>query len=189
MLIFWKNDLCIKTVVAIIIRKIIISPIVVKMLNKYCYIAHNGLLKLSVFILWFVILEILHVNFTTSLQSLLYLCLVLSGFLKHNRNFTCGKSLFLDKTLTRYHHRTMLTWVQNEKFIASWIHRISNIRVQTTGRHPFLILHHPPTLEASSLPIKTIFPLKISHSWIPYHQSFFVIIDFVARRHCSVKKY
>ena len=97
----------------------------------------------------------LHVNFTKNLQSLLYLCLILSLFVKQNRNFPCVKSRFWDKTLTYYNHRTMSTWVQSKKSIAAWIHCIRNKGVQAPGRPSFLTLHHPTTLEDSTRQTKT----------------------------------
>ena len=89
----------------------------------------------------------LHVNVTTNLQSLIYIFLVLLGFVNYNRKLTCGKLLFWDKTLTHYHHRTMSTWSEYEKSISAWIHHIMRKIIQAPGRPPFLTLHHRPTLE------------------------------------------
>ena len=45
---FLKNDLCIKTIVAIIFRKGTLGPIAVKNANKYFFIVHNFRLKLLI---------------------------------------------------------------------------------------------------------------------------------------------
>ena len=107
-------------------------------------------------IISFQILFFLHINITTTFQSLIYICLVLSGCINYNRKFPCGNSLFRDKILTCYHHRIMSTWFQYQKSIASWIHHINNKRIQAPGRLPFFALHHPPTLEAYTRPTKNI---------------------------------
>ena len=98
---------------------------------------------------------LIHVNATTNLQSLMYICLVISVCVKQRSEFICGNSLLRVKTLTCYLHRTMYTWVKFEKAIAAWPHRISTKRIQTPGCTPFLIIHHPPTLEASINPTKS----------------------------------
>ena len=54
----------------------------------------------------------------------------------------------------------MPTWVQYEKFKAAWINCIRNKRIKVPGRPPFLTLHHPPTLEASTCPTKNYFSFK-----------------------------
>ena len=95
-----------------------------------------------------------HVNVTTSFQSLIYLCLVLSGCVKHSRKLLCENSLFWDNKLARYLHHTMTTWGQSEKSIAAWIHHIRIKMIQYPGLPPFLVLHLPPTLEASTRPTK-----------------------------------
>ena len=46
----------------------------------------------------------------------------------------------------------MYMWGQTEKFIAAWIHHISNIRIKAPRHPPFLTLIHPPNLEASTRP-------------------------------------
>ena len=104
-------------------------------------------------------LKKLHVNVTTNLQSLLYLCLVLSGCVKHNRKFPCGNLLFRDRKLTRYHHCTISTWVQSENSIAEWLQHIRNKSIQAPWRPPLINVHPPPTPEASTFPIK-ILPYK-----------------------------
>ena len=43
-------------------------------------------------------------------------------------------------------------WVPGTQF--NRIHRIRNKMIHPPGIHPFLTLHHPPTLESSNLPIK-----------------------------------
>ena len=75
----------------------------------------------------------------------------------HSTKFACGKSLFLEKILMCYLHHTMYTWGQSEKSIASWIRRIRDKRIQDPGRPPFLMPHHPPNLEPSTLLIKKMF--------------------------------
>ena len=71
-----------------------------------------------------------------------------------------------------YHHRIISTWVQYEKSIAAWIHHINNNKILAPGRPPFLTLHHPLTIEAStcsykhctqldSLPSKTLHNIGI----------------------------
>ena len=99
-------------------------------------------------------------NVTTNLQSLLHLYILISGFAKHKIKFPCGNSLFQDKTLTHYHNCNMSTWYQYEKSISSWIHFISNKRIQAPGHHPFLLLNHPPTFEASNHQTKNNFLQK-----------------------------
>ena len=42
----------------------------------------------------------------------------------------------------------MFTWGQYEKAIVPWIYRIRTKRIQASGRHPLLTLHHLPNLEA-----------------------------------------
>ena len=91
---------------------------------------------------------------TKNLQILLCLCLVISGFLKHNRTFPCGNSLFRDKILTHYHHYTMSTWGQSERAISAWIQRIMTKRIHSPVRPPFFTIHHPPTLEDPTCPTK-----------------------------------
>ena len=93
-------------------------------------------------------------NVTTNLQIILYLCFLLSGYVKHNRKFHCGNSLFLENMLMCYLHRTMSTWVQYDKYISAWIHRIRNKSTQAPGRPTLLTLHHPPNLEDSTNPTK-----------------------------------
>ena len=111
--------------------------------------------KITSFKLWFVdILKKIHLNITTNLQSLLYLCLLISGSVKHDSKFTCGNSLYQYKTLTRYLHRTMYTWSQYEKSISAWVHHNSNIRIQAPGCPPFLTLHHPTTIKIYTCPTK-----------------------------------
>ena len=51
----------------------------------------------------------------------IYLCIVISGFVKPISKFSSGNSVFWDKTLTRYLQRTMSTWGQSEKSIYPWI--------------------------------------------------------------------
>ena len=57
-------------------------------------------------------------------------------------------------TLTRCIHRNIYTWVQYEKAISTWLQHIRTKIIQAPGCHPFLTLHHPPTLEASTWPTK-----------------------------------
>ena len=71
-------------------------------------------------------------------------------------NFPCGNSLLRDTTLTCYHHRTMYMWVKTEKYIY-----ISNIRIKAQGSSPFLKIHHPLTLDSSTLRTKNNVPKKI----------------------------
>ena len=59
-----------------------------------------------------------------------------------------------ERYLTHYLHNTISTWIQFEKSIASWIHHINNKSIKAPGRHPFITIHHPPTLEASNWPDK-----------------------------------
>ena len=117
-----------------------------------------------------------HVNVTTNLQSFLYIFLVLSVCVKHNRTFAYGNSLLRDKKLTHYHHHTMSTWGQNEKSIKAWIRCIRNISIKALGHNPSLKLQQSPTLEASNRLTKTIVPPKFSHSWIPSHWNFFITL-------------
>ena len=79
MLIFLEN-LCVKIVVAVILLKSNNKAYFRENVNLYCYIVHNVCLKL--YIMFF--FQKLNVIVTTHLQSLLYLCLVLSYFVKHN---------------------------------------------------------------------------------------------------------
>ena len=116
------------------------------------------------------------VNVTTNVQSLLYLCLVLSGFVKHNRNFPCQNLLLWDRTPTRYNYRIMSTWGKYEKSIKSWVQCIRNKRIKAPGRPHFFILHHPPTLEASTFPTEIMVPTKIAHSWISSHWNLFITL-------------
>ena len=94
----------------------------------------------------------IYVADTKKLQSLLYLCLVLSGCVEHSRKSLCVNSLFLDKKLTRYLHKIISKWGQCEKCIDAWIHLIRAKRIEAPGLLPFLTLHHPPTLEGSACP-------------------------------------
>ena len=130
----------------------------------------------------------IYVNVTTNLQSFLYLCLVNSGCVKHNMKFPAGNSLFQDKTLTCYHHCTISTWGQSEKSIVSWIYCIRNKKIQAPGRPPFLALHHPATLEASTYPTKSLVPAKKSHSWILSHRNFFITLACGIRVLCIATK-
>ena len=57
-------------------------------------------------------------------------------------------------TLTRCIHRNIYTWFQYEKAISTWLQHIRTKIIQAPGCHPFLTLHHPPTLEASTSPTK-----------------------------------
>ena len=117
-----------------------------------------------------------HVNVTTSLKNLLYLCLVFPGYIKHNRKFPCGNSIFQDKTVMYYIHHTMSMWGQYDKSIAACIHHISVKRIQAPGRPPFLTIHHPPTFESSTRPTKNSCSPKIAHGWIPSHWNFFITL-------------
>ena len=121
-------------------------------------------------------LKKIHFNFTTNLQSLLYIYPVLSGCVDRNRKFPCGNSLIWYKTLTHYHRHTMSKWGQSDKYIAAWIHHISNKMIQAPGLPPFLTLYHALTLEAFNCPTKTIVPKIIAHSWIPSHRNFFITL-------------
>ena len=134
----------------------ILRPTVVKQINWLCYIVNNSCLKFLFSKLWFVdiIIKNLHINAATNLYILLYICLVLSGCVKHSSKLPCEKTLFWAKTSTRKLHRTMSTWGQSEKSIAAWIHFISTKRIQDPGRTPFLTLYHTYNLEASTLPTK-----------------------------------
>ena len=96
----------------------------------------------------------MHVNVTTNLQNILYLCILLSGCFKYNRNLPCENSLFLKKTLTCYLHCTISMWGQTEKSMAAWLHHIRNIQIRAPRRPPLLMLHHPPKFDASTLPTK-----------------------------------
>ena len=86
-----------------------------------------------------------HVNVTTSLKNLLYLCLIFSGYVKHNRKFPCGNSIFQDKTVMYYIHHTMSMWGQYEKATSAFIHHIRTKMIQSQGHPPFLTIHHSPT--------------------------------------------
>ena len=94
------------------------------------------------------------------IQSLLYICLVLSGCVKHSMKFPCGISILQYKTLTQYIHHTISTWEQYEKTISSWIHRIRTIRIHYPRRLNFLILHYSQTLEDSTCPTKRSYSSK-----------------------------
>ena len=74
-----------------------------------------------------------------------------------------------------YLRRTIATWVQSDKSIASFLYCIINKSIQAPGRPPLLTLHHPPTLEASTCPTRKpcssknstqfdILPLDLLHS-------------------------
>ena len=106
-----------------------LRTIVIKNVNQFCYIVQNFHLKHLVLKLWFVyiLLTKLHVNVTKHLQSPLYLCLVLSGCVKHGSKSPCGNYLLRDNTLTHYLQNTMSMWSQFEKSKAAWIHLIRNI--------------------------------------------------------------
>ena len=95
-----------------------------------------------------------HDNVTTNLQSLLYICLVLSGYVKQRSNFPCGNSLFEVHILMRYLRCNISTWGKSEKAISTWLHRIRTKRIHPPGRHHFLTLHRPSTFEASPCPTK-----------------------------------
>ena len=113
----FENYLCIKTVVAVIF----IQRNNRAHFRQKCKLVLLHFSKCSPEIISFHIMVCYfkkHVNVTTNFQSLIYLCLVPSVFVKHNINFPCGNSLFQDKTSTHYHHCTMSTWVQSEKSIA-----------------------------------------------------------------------
>ena len=45
-------------------------------------------------------------------------------------------------------------WIQSEKAIPAWIHRIRTKSIQAPGRPPFLTIHHLSTLESSTCPNK-----------------------------------
>ena len=108
-------------------------------------------------------------NMLTSIKKFkVFFFFVLSGWGKNNRKFSCCNSLFSGKTLTYYPHCTISMWGQYEKSIVACIHFIRNERVQAPGCPPFLTLHHPPTLEASTHTTKTIqlysLPLVLFHN-------------------------
>ena len=67
-----------------------------------------------------------------------------------------GTRFSKDKTLTRYHHCTISTWVQSENSIAEWLQHIRNKSIQAPWHPPIFTLNHPPTLEASTCPTKRI---------------------------------
>ena len=142
----------------------------------------------------------LHVNVTTNLQSLIYIFLVLLGFVNYNRKLTCGKLLFWDKTLTHYHHRTMSTWNEYEKSISAWIHRIRTKRIQAPGRPSLLTLNHPPTLEAStcatemsclpkiytqldSLPLKLLNNIGMRNVGLVHHNKLKLVLVQITQHH------
>ena len=108
------------------------------------------------------------------MKSILFPCLGFLGCVNNIRKLSFENSLFWDKTLTRYYHCTISTWDLSKKSTSSWLHSFRTKRTQAPGRPPFLTLNHPPTLEASTRPTKTIVPTKIAHSWIPSHRTFFI---------------
>ena len=61
---------------------------------------------------------------------------------------------FWDQTLTCCIHCTMSTWVQSEKSIGTSLHGIRNKTIHPPGRPPFIMIYHPPTLEAYTCPTK-----------------------------------
>ena len=115
----------------------------------------------------------LRVSATTNLQSLVYLCLVISSCVKKRRKFPCGNSLFRFHTSMYYLHRTISTWLKYDKSIGAYIHCIRTKSIQAPGYPPFLTLNHPPNLEASNFLTKIIFSPKIAHSLIPSYRTFF----------------
>ena len=75
----------------------------------------------------------------------------MSGCFNHSGKFPSGNSLFWDKTSTFYLHHTIFMWGKSGKAISSWVHGIRTKRIHVPGRPPFLTLHHPNNLEASTL--------------------------------------
>ena len=109
----------------------------------HCSQCSPEIISFQIMICWHS-LKKLHVNATKNMQSLLYICFLLSGCVKYNKKFPCGKSLFREKTLTHYHHRTMSGLSQYKKYIAAYIHCRSTKNIQATGRPPLIMIHHPP---------------------------------------------
>ena len=135
--------------------------ILIKNVNQFCYIVHNACPKSLVLILWFVgIILKLNINVTKQFPSLLYIYPVLSGCVKYNSKLPCSNLLFREKTLTCYIYHTMSTWRKSEKSIPAWIHHIRTKNIQAPWRRPILMLHHPPTLEASIRLTKKSFSSK-----------------------------
>ena len=73
-------------------------------------------------------------------------------------------------------HRNIPTWSQSEKSIAAYIHHIRNKSIQDPGLPPFLTIHHPPTLEASTRSTKNACSSKNSHSFILSHRNLFITL-------------
>ena len=71
-------------------------------------------------------------------------------------------------------------WGQSEIFIAACIQHIRHKKIQAPGRPPVLTPHHPPTLEASTLPTKKclyknftqldFLPLELLHKIYMWHE-------------------
>ena len=75
----------------------------------------------------------------------------------------------------------MSMWVQTKTYIVAWIHCIIHKRIQAPWRPPFLTIHHPPTIEASTCPTKKCsyknctqldsLPLELLHNIDMWHAS------------------
>ena len=105
----FEKYICIKKVVVIRFRKMDTKD----HCNKKCEPILLHCSKCSpenlVLKLWFVyiLLKKLHVNVTKHLQSPLYLCLALSGCVKHSSKSPCGNYVLWDNTLTHYFKHTL----------------------------------------------------------------------------------
>ena len=84
------------------------------------------------------------------MQSLLYICLLLSGYVKDSTKLYSGREIFRDKTLTRHLRRTMSMRGQSDKSIAVLIYQMSNKTTKAPWCLPLITLHQWPTLEASN---------------------------------------
>ena len=73
-------------------------------------------------------------------------------------------------------------WGQYVKSIKTWLQCIRNERIQAPGLPTILTVHHPPNLEASTLPTKKssykywtrldFLPLEILHNFYMWHVGF-----------------
>ena len=68
---------------------------------------------------------------------------------------------------------------QSEKSMDAWLCRIKIERINPPGRPTLLTQHHLTTLENSTHLTKNTIFTKISHSYIPYHRTFFVTLTHV----------
>ena len=119
----------------------------------------------------------LHVNATTNLQSLLYLCRLVSGCVNQRRKFPCDNKTLWVKNSMRDILCPMLTWGKSEKSIYACLHHTRTKIIQAPGRPLLLMLHQPTTLEAYTCLTKKYCSYKIAHSSIPSHRTFFTTLE------------